>query len=63
MPIVHINIWEGFGEERIKILIKEITKIFVNLGIPENAVEIIIHEIQKSHWGIGGNIASEKFKK
>jgi len=23
---------------------------------------VIVHEIQKSHWGIGGEPASEKFK-
>jgi len=25
-------------------------------------VEIIVHEIPKSHWGVGGEPASEKFK-
>jgi 4-oxalocrotonate tautomerase len=32
------------------------------LGIPEQAVEVIVHEIPKSHWGIGGKSASEKFR-
>ncbi len=63
MPIIHVNVWEGFGEERVKIVIQEITKVFVDLGIPEPAVEIIVHEIPKSHWGIGGEPASEKFQK
>jgi 4-oxalocrotonate tautomerase len=43
-------------------VIKNITKIFVDLGVPEHAVEVIVHEIPKSHWGIGGEPASEKFK-
>jgi phenylpyruvate tautomerase PptA (4-oxalocrotonate tautomerase family) len=25
-------------------------------------VEVIVHEIQKSHWGVGGEPASEKLK-
>ena len=61
MPIINVNVWEGFGIEKTKIVIKKITKIFIDLGIPENAVEVIVHEIPKTHWGIGGIPASEKF--
>jgi 4-oxalocrotonate tautomerase len=62
MPVIHVNVWEGFGQEKTKITIQKITKVFVDLGIPSQAVEVIVHEIQKSHWGIGGEPASEKFK-
>jgi 4-oxalocrotonate tautomerase len=62
MPIVHVKVWEGFGKEKAKTVIQNITKVFVNLGIPSHAVEVIVHEIQKSHWGVGGEPASEKFK-
>ena len=62
MPIIHVNIWEGFGKEKIKTVIQGITNVFVDLGIPAHAVEVIIHEIPKPNWGIGGVPASEKFK-
>jgi 4-oxalocrotonate tautomerase len=62
MPVVHINVWKGFGEERVKKLIQKITQVFVELGVPQQAVEIIVHEIPKTHWGVGGEPASEKFK-
>ncbi len=62
MPIVHVNVWEDFGAEKVKTVIQEITKIFVDLGVPEYGVEVIVHEIPKSHWGIGGEPASEKFQ-
>jgi 4-oxalocrotonate tautomerase len=62
MPIVHVNVWEGFGQEKAKTVIEGITKVFVGLGIPAHAVEVLVHEIQKSHWGIAGEPASEKFK-
>jgi len=62
MPIVHVNVWEGFGKEKAKIVIQNVTKVFVDLGIPEYAVEVIVHEIPKSHWGISGVPASEKFR-
>ena len=62
MPIVHVNVWKGFGEEKTKKIINGITKVFVDLDIPDNAVEVIVHEIPKTHWGIGGVPASIKFK-
>ncbi|MBY9014797.1 MAG: tautomerase family protein [Candidatus Lokiarchaeota archaeon] len=62
MPIIHVNVWKGFGDERVKNVILNITKVFVDLGVPQHAVEVIVHEIPKTHWGIGGEPASEKFK-
>ena len=62
MPIVHVNVWEDFGEEKAKTVIQNITNVFVDLSIPAYAVEVIVHEIPKSHWGIGGEPASEKFR-
>ena len=62
MPIVHVNVWDGFGNEKTKTVIQKITKVFVDLGIPEQAVDVIVHEIPKTHWGIGWEPASEKFK-
>jgi len=56
MPVIHVNVWEGFGQEKVKIVIRDITKVFVSLGVPQHAVEV------KTHWGIGGEPASEKFK-
>jgi len=62
MPIIHVNVWEGFGKEKAKSLIQKITQIFVDLDIPQEAVDVIVSEIPKTHWGIGGDPASEKFK-
>ncbi|KPJ60211.1 MAG: 4-oxalocrotonate tautomerase [Latescibacteria bacterium DG_63] len=62
MPIVHVDVWEGLGQEAAKAVIQNITKVFVDLGIPAHAVEVVIHEVKKSHWGIGGEPASEKLK-
>ena len=41
MPIVHANVWEGFGEEKAKKVIQNITKVFADLGIPAQAVDVI----------------------
>lgn len=45
MPIVHVNVWEGFGEEKAKLLIRNITRVFEDLGIPKQSVEVLVHEI------------------
>lgn len=62
MPIVHANVWEGFGPEKTRIVIQGITRVFAEVGVPEHAVEVVVHEIPKTHWGIGGQPASEKFR-
>ena len=59
MPLAQIYIWKGFSEENIKKVIAGITDVFVNLGIPKQAVEVIIQEIPKAHWGIEGKPATE----
>lgn len=63
MPVVHVFLWEGREEEQLKEMVKKMTKVFVDMGIPENAVEILVHEIPKTRWAIGGELASEKFPK
>ena len=62
MPVIHVNVWEGFGEVKTRNVIEGITNVFIDLGIPDNAIEVLVHEIPKSHWGIGGVPASVKFK-
>lgn len=59
MPVVQVNVWEGFGPQKAKAVIQGITEVFVDLGVPGYAVEVVVHEIPKSHWGAGGQPASE----
>jgi len=62
MPIVTVKTWPLKGEERAKI-IKEVTNVFVEMGIPAQAVTVIIEEISKENWGTGGEQHSVKFGK
>ena len=62
MPIVHVYMWSGVSREAKVRIIKGITKVFEELGIPRHAVEVVIHEVPKENWGVGGEQASEKFK-
>ena len=59
MPVVLVNMWKGTPQERINQIIAGITKVFVDMDIPAQAVEVIIHEIPKAHWGIEGKPATE----
>lgn len=58
MPNVVVRVWEGFGDENAKKVIAGITSVFESVGISPKYVEVIIHEIPKTHWGVGGKPAS-----
>lgn len=62
MPVVNVNVWEGIDQEKIEYLIENITKVFVDLDIPADAVSVIVHEIPKEHWGVGGQTCAVRFK-
>jgi len=62
MPIVRVDFWEGVGKGQVKKMIRGITNVMVDLGVPEHAVEVIVYEIPKTHWGVGGKPASEALK-
>ena len=59
MPVVHVNMWKGISEDIVKKIISGITNVFVDMGIPARAVEVLVHEVPKAHWGIGGKPATE----
>lgn len=61
MPIINIETWP-MGEEKKPELIKKITEVFVELGIPAQAVTVIIHETGLDNWGTAGEQHSVKFR-
>ena len=62
MPVVQVNFWEGVSVDKVKTMIEGITKVMVDIGVPEHAVEVIVYEIPKTHWGVGGKPASEALR-
>jgi 4-oxalocrotonate tautomerase len=62
VPVVHVYVWSGFSSEAKRKVIEGITSTFTALGIPAEAVEIVIHEDPMENWGIAGQQASEKFR-
>ncbi len=61
MPVVNIKAWPMDNERKADV-IKNITKVFTDLGIPSMSVTIIIDEVSKENWGSEGVQHSIKFK-
>jgi 4-oxalocrotonate tautomerase len=58
MPIVQIQIIEGRPPEKVEAMISEVTEaIHRTLGAPVETVRVLVHELPKANWGIGGKTA------
>jgi len=61
MPIINIETWPLEKEKKPEI-IKGITEVFTKIGMPVQAVTVIIHEIKMDNWGSADEPHSVKFK-
>jgi len=63
--VVQVSVWAGMSKESKRRIVEGITKVFEEIGIPKEAVEIIIYETPKTNWATGGQLHSdsEKFTK
>jgi 4-oxalocrotonate tautomerase len=60
MPITQIQILEGRTPEQKKMLIRAVTEaIAAALQAKPESIRVIIQEVPKEHWGIGGSSARE----
>jgi len=57
--VVQVSAWAGMNKENKKKVVKGMTKVLEELGIPKNAITIIINEVPKTNWATGGILASE----
>lgn len=58
MPIATVNILEGRSEEKKELLIEKMTlAIHESLDAPIETIRIIVNEMPKKHYGIGGKSA------
>lgn len=61
MPIVRIEMWPGRGRDEKNALIRNVTDAVVNsIGCPDQAVEILLYEVDKSDWAVGGICHSDR---
>ncbi|MGG1596999.1 4-oxalocrotonate tautomerase [Paenibacillus naphthalenovorans] len=60
MPIVNIQLLEGRSEEKVKEVIQNVTETVCHtLEVKKESVRVIVTEIPKTHWGIGGVSVSD----
>ncbi|MEH7480122.1 4-oxalocrotonate tautomerase [Bacillus sp. OV166] len=61
MPIVNIQIMEGRPEAKVKELIHNVTEVVSStLDAPKQNVRVLVSEVPKTHWGIGGIAVSDR---
>jgi 4-oxalocrotonate tautomerase family enzyme len=50
LPVVQVSAWAGMSKENKKKVVEGMIKVLKELGIPKNAITIIINEIPKTNW-------------
>ena len=60
MPFAQIHMMEGRTEEQKRAVIEKVTAALVEaVGAPIETVRVLITEVPKSQWGIGGKSAKD----
>ena len=59
MPVIEVKTWAGKSPEVKSTIIEGITKVFEGLGIPATSVTVMILDVPKDSWGMGGKPASQ----
>ena len=62
MPIIRVEMFKGRTREQKRALVTELTSGFVRAcgGKPE-AVHIVIQDVFKEDWGVGGDLMADKY--
>jgi 4-oxalocrotonate tautomerase len=60
MPVVIVEMYEGRTIDQKRMLVEGITAAFAKIGVPPDALQIIMKDVPKHNWGTGGKLASEK---
>lgn len=60
MPFAQIHLIEGRTEDQKRAVIEKVTQALVEaVGAPRENVRVLITEVPKAHWGIGGVSAKD----
>lgn len=60
MPLINVQIMEGRSSEKIERMMEDITDAASeSLDAPKENVRVIVQEIPKTHWSIGGATAKK----
>jgi 4-oxalocrotonate tautomerase len=61
VPVVELTVWSGITLENKKKVVEGITRVLEEVGIPRDAITIIMREEPKENWATGGELHSERF--
>lgn len=60
MPLINVQIMEGRPSEKIEKMMENVTNAASeSLDAPKENVRVIVQEIPKTHWAIGGTTAKK----
>ena len=59
--MVQLSVWTGISLENKKKIAQGITNVLEEIGIPRDAITVIIYEAPKENWASGGQLHSERF--
>lgn len=61
MPLAQLHILEGRSPEVKKRLVEEVTQaICRSVGAPPENVRVLLYELPKEHWAVGGVSMAER---
>jgi len=60
MPIIQVQMLEGRPVEKVKLVIERVTDtVAETLEVPKETIRVLVTEVPKTHWGIGGTPRSD----
>ena len=59
MPLVTVDWFEGRTVEQKKKVIEGITEVLTRVGVPAEATWVVIKDVPRINWGMGGKQCSE----
>ncbi|MFI8006527.1 4-oxalocrotonate tautomerase family protein [Streptomyces sp. NPDC086010] len=58
MPVISVDWWKGNDRAQREELVSELTASVSRIaGCPEEAVTVIVRDVEPGHWGKGGVLA------
>ncbi len=61
MPVVTIAMFDGRSIEQKRELVKGVTEVVARVtGNPLDAVHVIIDEVKRENWSIGGMLSTDR---
>ena len=62
MPVIHVEMFSGRDAETRKQLVKTLTDAYVDVcGGKPQSVHIILKDISKDHWSVGGKLCGDLY--